>query len=406
MFLLCLLYYLPYILFINKVTDKPKTKKSIMSLFKKTKERECEEILYQTLKDLCAIPAPTGEEYARAKYCLDFVKNGGYANAYIDEAKNVIWQIEGKSEKKVFLTAHTDTVFPDRETMPFTEDDDYFKCAGVGDDTACLTALLVASVFALKKGIKPNNTIFFVANSCEEGLGNLKGIRAIFDRFGEDADRMYAFDGTIDNVVNKCVGSCRYSVEISTTGGHSFADFGNINAIAVMAEIINKIYSIELPEKEGATTTYNVGNITGGTSVNTIAQNCSMLCECRSDDISCLEEIKATFNRIFTKDYQGATVNVKVVGERPCGSEINENTLKEMTKIAIKIQKKYSDKKISINSGSTDCNIPQSMGIPAICMGAYIGGGAHTRQEWIKKDSLKSGFNIVSAIIEYESKRK
>ena len=364
------------------------------------------ELLLKIIKDLCGIPAPSGEEDERAKYCLNFVKENGFDNAYIDEAKNVVWSLRGKTDKTVFMMAHTDTVFPDKTPMPFVDDGEFLRSPGVGDDTGALTPLLVASVDALKRGVKPERTLTFVANSCEEGLGNLKGSRAIFGKFADVADRMYTFDGRIDHVYNACVGSHRYALSVKTEGGHSFSEFGKTNAIAVLAEIINEIYAIDVPQKGDSVTTYNVGTINGGTSVNTIAQNAEALCEYRSDNLECLKIMEEKFKAIFGKQRKDALVSYKLVGDRPCADSPDAATIREMTELAVKVQNKYSRVPVTVRCASTDCNIPLSLNIPAICCGAYDGEGEHTREEFIRKDGLKKGFCIISEIIDAEAARK
>jgi len=324
----------------------------------KEKAENYYDLLISVLKDLCHIPAPSGEEDERAKYCLEFVKKHGFSDAYIDDAKNVIWSIKGETDKRVFFTAHTDTVFPDRTPMPFIEDGEYFRCPGVGDDTASLTALLVASADALKRGIKPKKTFTFVANSCEEGLGNLKGTRV-----------------------------------------------GNTNAIAIMSEMVTEIYAIDVSKNGDSHTTYNVGIINGGTSVNTIAQKASMLCEYRSDNLDCMKIMQEKFDAIFSKKRKTAKVSVKVVGDRPCAASPDEKIMDEMTDLALKVQSAYCDVPVALKSSSTDCNIPQSLGIPAVCCGAYEGQGEHTREEFIKKESLKKGFCIITEVINAEAEK-
>lgn len=371
----------------------------------KEKAENYYDLLISVLKDLCNIPAPSGEEDERAKYCLEFVKKHGFSDAYIDDAKNVIWSIKGETDKRVFFTAHTDTVFPDRTPMPFVEDGEYFRSPGVGDDTASLAALLVASADALKRGIKPKKTFTFVANSCEEGLGNLKGTREIFKNFAAVTDRMYAFDGRIEHVSRKCVGSRRFEVTVETEGGHSFSSFGNTNAIAVLSEAVTEIYAIDVPKNGDSHTTYNVGIINGGTSVNTIAQKATMLCEYRSDNLDCMKIMQEKFDAIFSKKRKNAKVSVKVVGDRPCAASPDEKIMDEMTELAVKVQSAYCDVPVVLKSSSTDCNIPQSLGIPAVCCGAYDGQGEHTREEFIKKESLKKGFCIITEVINAEAEK-
>ena len=194
-------------------------------------------------------------------------------------------------------------------------------------------------------------------------------------------------------MVDRAVGSHRYEVKVATEGGHSFNAFGNTNAIAVLSNIVNEIYKIQVPQKEGTKTTYNVGMIEGGTSVNTIAQSAKMLCEYRSDDKECLEYMKGEFYKIFDEARMSAEIEVKVVGDRPCG-DIEVSKIEDLKAKVVPIIEEIIGEKVSFNSGSTDCNIPVSLGVPAICIGTDIHAKTHTREEWVDKESLKKGLEI------------
>ena len=146
-------------------------------------------------------------------------------------------------------------------------------------------------------------------------------------------------------------------------------------------------------------TTYNVGIIQGGTSVNTIAQNASMLCEYRSDNKKALRIMQEKFNEIF-KQSQGEGIDVLVerIGDRPCAREVDKDKLNDLFRLCREIIEDVINDKVICKSASTDCNIPLSMGIPAVCIGVYHGGGSHTRKEWILKESLKQGLEIAIRI--------
>lgn len=354
--------------------------------------KENEQMLLQTLKELCHIPAPSGKEEKRAAYCKQWLDNVGAKGVYIDSALNVVFPLncEGSNDITVFV-AHTDTVFPDLEPMPYVDDGEKIHCPGVGDDTASLAVLLLLAKYYVENDLKPEGGYLFVCNSCEEGLGNLKGTRQIFADFAGRIRQFISFDSGLDSIANECAGSHRYEVEVQTEGGHSFQRFGNANSIAKLAEIINRIYSIDLPKKEGYRTTYNVGIITGGTSVNTIAQSAKMLCEYRSEDKDCLAYMQARFEEIFA---QATNDKVKVlvtkVGDRPC-SDIAPEKVERLVNLLRPELEAVIGKPVRTKSSSTDCNIPLSMGIPAICVGVYYGGGSHTREEWVRKDSLPLG---------------
>lgn len=352
-------------------------------------------LLFQTLQELCAIPAPSGKEEKRAAYCKKWLESVGAKGVYIDEAKNVVFPLncENSNEICVFV-AHTDTVFPDTEPMPYREDDMNIYCPGVGDDTASLTVLLLLAKFYVQHNQKPNGGFLFVCNSCEEGLGNLKGTRRIFQDYSGRITRFISFDSNLDVINDSCAGSHRYHVQVKTSGGHSFQDFGTPNAIHELSKIITSIYHIKPLEKEGCRTTYNVGNITGGTSINTIAQSASMLCEYRSEDKDCLAYMATQFEQIFKKtNTDSVSVTVEQIGNRPC-SNIDPKKESQLLEVVLPIIEEVIQKPVVVKSASTDCNIPLSLGIPAVCIGVYTGGGVHTREEWVRKDSLEAGLKI------------
>ncbi len=360
----------------------------------KISEKYYDEML-SLLHDICVIPAPSGYEDERAEFILKYLKDLGIENAHIDEAKNVICTLGEETDDIVLFMAHTDIVFPFDVPLNYIDDGEKIHCPGVIDDVACVVIMLAGIKYMVENNITPKRTLMFAANSCEEGLGNLKGTRQIFKDYGKRIKHMYTFDGSYSHIVNESVGSHRYEVTPITEGGHSFGAFGNRNAINVLAGIINEIYKIDVPKRENSKTTYNVGIINGGTSVNTIAQNASMLCEYRSDNVECLAIMEKKFSEIFENAKANCEeLKVELVGNRPCMDSMDMEELNRLSDLVCNIQSKYGNCEVRRDSGSTDANIPHSMGIPAICVGVYVGGGAHTTEEWLLKKSLKPGFAI------------
>jgi acetylornithine deacetylase/succinyl-diaminopimelate desuccinylase-like protein len=360
------------------------------------------EALLQLHRDLCHIPAPSHHEEARAGFCKHSLEQEGAKGVYIDEALNVIFPIncEGSDEITV-IAAHTDTVFPDMEPMAFEEDDEKIYCPGAGDDTASLAVMMMMAKYMVEYQLAPKKGMLIVCNSCEEGLGNLKGTRQLMKDYAGRIKQFITFDSSIGNLCNRCVGSHRYKVCVKTEGGHSFGKFGNANAIAELAKIIAKIYEISVPVIGDSKTTYNVGIIEGGTSVNTIAQCATMLCEYRSDNVDCLETMRQEFEQIFKEAVSDKVeVEIEIVGERPCGIALDPVKAAELIAVCKEVTEEVSGKEVVFHSGSTDCNIPLSLGIPAICMGVYRGAGTHTREEWIEKASMKEGLEIALRLAE------
>lgn len=359
--------------------------------------QENKDSLFGLLKELCLIPAPSHFEDERAAYCKKWFDENCGAGTYIDGAKNVIFPYNVSESSPLFvLCAHTDTVFPDTEPMPYVDDSEFISCPGVGDDTASLAVVMHVAKYFVQNKVKTKYGVLFVANSCEEGLGNLKGTRELFKDFSGRIKEFVSFDSSMNVVHESVVGSVRYKVSVKTEGGHSYGKFGNKNAIAALAEIIGKIYEIKVPVIDNSKTTYNVGEISGGTSVNTIAESASMLCEYRSDNVDCLEIMRGYFEKIFEEaNTDEAKLSVEIVGERPCAS--NELDIAAQKSLADRCERVIAakvSKPVVRNSASTDCNIPLSLGIPAVAVGVYYGSGAHTRAEKIEKASLPLGLEL------------
>ena len=175
------------------------------------------------------------------------------------------------------------------------------------------------------------------------------------------------------------MGSHRYQVTVRTEGGHSFGSFGNRNAIHVLASMINALYTVKVPQEGESRTTYNVGIISGGTSVNTIAQEAGMMYEYRSDNKNCLAKMQNIFEKtIEAFRAMGVEVEVEKIGDRPCSGEVDQarfDALKNRARAAVK---DILGLEMIDRSGSTDCNIPLSMGVPAICFGVCRGAGVHS----------------------------
>ncbi|WP_071431590.1 M20/M25/M40 family metallo-hydrolase [Angelakisella massiliensis] len=354
----------------------------------------------ELLTTLAAIPAPSNQEEKRVEFCRSWLRQQGASEVLVDPALNVICPVGNWKEGPVSIfMAHTDVVFPDTDLLPVVRDGNILRAPGVGDDTANLTALLMAAKFVLQRGLVPREGgVLFVANSGEEGLGNLKGSRQLMADYGKRTRQVISFDGGTGGIINRAVGSRRYRVEIRTEGGHSYGDFGNRNAIAVMASLIDALYAVKVPQ--GGRTTFNVGVIKGGTSVNTIAQQAEMLYEFRSDCREDLEIMERHFQALIAAwQTKGVTVEVQLVGERPTMGPVDPAAQQALVEQICAATRRWSDQELRLKSGSTDCNIPLSMGIPSACTGCYIGGGAHTREEWLRIDSLEAGLHLAFDLV-------
>jgi len=249
--------------------------------------------------------------------------------------------------------------------------------------------------------------ILFVANSCEEGLGNLYGTKLLFKQYEGKIKEFISFDVYLDTLVEKAVGSCRYQVKVQTVGGHSYIDFDetirNKSAISVLCDLITEIGAIPIPTQ--AKTTYNIGKIEGGVSVNTIAEEASMLVEFRSEDGECLEYMNREFDCILHRHRSESAPKIgigkKILGIRPCNKGVEKAALYEMTMRHKRILESYTGQAVEPAPSSTDANIPLSLGITANTIGTVSGAGLHTRGEWIEIASMIPGQCVAIESVTY-----
>ena len=257
--------------------------------------KEHEQEAVELLIELAQIPAPSHHEEKRAAFCKKWLEQQGAEGVYIDDALNVVYPVGCEDGKKIAVfMAHSDVVFPDMDKLPLRVENGRIHCPGVCDDTANVVAMLMAAKYIAEQKLRPCDFgVLLVVNSCEEGLGNLKGCRKIMEDYGDRIAEFVTFDDKNGKGVHKAVGSKRYRVEVDTEGGHSYSNFGNRNAIACLARLIEALYSIQVPAI--GKTTYNVGTISGGTTVNTIAQHAEMLYEFRSDEREAMQYMEQQF---------------------------------------------------------------------------------------------------------------
>ncbi len=348
--------------------------------------------LLELIRTMAVIPAPSHHEDRRVAFLLPWLEQQGFTGVTVDKAKNVLIPVGVDETNDVaVIMAHTDVVFPDTDPLPITEDDEKICCPGVQDDTANLAVLLLCARFCRQFPLRGMGVVF-VANACEEGLGNLDGVRAVIDAYGSRVKEFISVDGSLPALTTRAVGSFRYNVAVKTAGGHSWGKFGAENAIANAASLIADLYTVQVPVHGASRTTYNVGTISGGTSVNTIAQNAEFLYEYRSDTAQCLAEMKASCDGIVARHRKGGVdIDVPLLGERPCGADMPEAEWLALKDWIRACARETTGIELQERSGSTDANLPLSRGIPAATIGGCNGVGAHTRGEYLLKDSLLPG---------------
>lgn len=363
--------------------------------------RENTALAYAWLKELTLIPSPSWHEEKRAAWCVKKFRSFGYADAYVDEALNAVCPVhcEG-SDALTVICAHIDTVFPEDTPLNYVEKDGKIFCPGVGDDTAgAISVLLIAKYFA-ENHLVPGDGALFVCNAGEESVGDLKGTRQIMKTYKGRIARFVSVDSSLKTMYDGCVGGFKGEVTVRAQGGHAFGDFGRKNPIAVLADIITKLYKIDFPKEEGTVHSYNVGVIRGGRSVNAIPQEASMQCEYRSNKparLKCLEEkFGAILESVRTDDVE---ISVRTLSDRPC-ADIDPAAQEALAAACSAIYEEITGNAPARESGSTDCNIPLSLGIPAVAIGVINGEEEHTTGEWLEKASFVPGLCAVLTVAE------
>lgn len=349
------------------------------------------------LRALGRIPAPSGAEDRRAAFLKEWLSREAGVNVRVDEAKNVIAEYRCTENCPVVLfAAHTDVAFPLTEELPMREEQGRLYAPGIGDDTGNLVNLLLA--FRWLRRFCPDRVgIVVAANACEEGLGNLKGTRALFAHYGERVKRFVSFDVYTGELCASAVGSHRYRITVRGKGGHSYADFGTPSAIAQAAELVCDLYAQELPQE--VRTTMNVGTIRGGTTVNAIAQEAELQYEYRSESDEALQQLQENLERILQRHREkGAEVQCEVIGIRPGNAPGEIPGLAELTARNAALIREYAGG-VSIEALSTDANIPLSLGIPANTVGTVVGGSLHTMEEWLDLAAQRQGMYLAAEIL-------
>ena len=387
--------------------------------------------------DLIAIPAPPFGEEARSRWIEEQFRQAGLASVHTDAVGNVFGIIAGveagldsDSTPVVLLSAHLDTVFPAGTPLETTVQDDRIEAPGACDNAAGVIGMLAIAHALVESKMTLGATLVFAGNVGEEGEGDLRGVRHIYQH-SQYAGRVAAhivLDGAgADTAVTQALGSRRYRVAITGPGGHSFTEAGTPNPIVVLAlAIANLAQSPLQPYPDEPRSTLNVGTIHGGTSVNTIPESAIASVEFRSTDVRPLVRLEVALHRAVEDAVEAANAtanarpgvrferklaarlpgmlrySIENIGDRPAAELPKDSPLLE----AIKAVDRHLGLRTDLRLGSTDANIPLSLGIPAVSLGAGgDGGGAHTRAEWYSAANRELGLRrdllITLAMLEW-----
>jgi tripeptide aminopeptidase len=343
-------------------------------------------------KRITEIPAPPFKEKVRAEYYLKRMQELGFKDASIDSEGNVIALRKGTAggRPKLVVSAHLDTVFPEEVDVTVKEKDGVINAPGIGDDSRGLAALLSLVKAMNENGIATVGDLLVVGTVGEEELGNLRGVKALF-RDHKDIDGFISIDGLgISRVINQSTGSHRYEMIFKGPGGHSFQEFGLPSAIHAMGRAIAKISELQTPAEPR--TTFTVGTVRGGTSVNAIAGEARMAVDMRSnstEELLKLEEKllglvkQAVVEENARWNTDKISVEINMIGDRPAGIVEMDSPIVQATQRAVSTIARGP--RVTFAGSSTDSNIAMSLGIPAVTIGGGgEGGNWHSRNEWYK----------------------
>jgi tripeptide aminopeptidase len=352
---------------------------------------------------LTEIPAPSFHEEQRAAAVKVLLAAVGLETS-IDQTGNVIGELAGANDKEVvILSAHLDTVFPADTDVKVKHEGDRMVAPGISDNGTGLAALVAIARAMHEARIKPQRTILFVADVGEEGEGNLRGMRALVDVWRPKIKAVIVMDGSgTDYVTTKALASRRLEATITGPGGHSWSDFGIPNPINALVRGAMRFISTRIPISPR--TSFNIGEIEGGTSVNSIAHEAHMKVDIRSESDDEITRVENAFRDAVAagardemeaardRSKGGLDWKVNLLGSRPAGELRADSPLLAALRAADEALGNQS----RIERASTDANIPLSEGIDAIALGAGgAGGGAHSLQEWYDPEGREMGLQRV-----------
>ncbi|WP_408955655.1 M20/M25/M40 family metallo-hydrolase [Natroniella sp. ANB-PHB2] len=343
------------------------------------------------------IPAPTFQEEDRAAYIKERFELLGQAKVDKDKVGNVINSyIINEDLPTVMITAHLDTVFSKEVDLEVKRERDKVSGPGLCDNSLGLKGLLVLAEIINKFEVELNYNLILAATVGEESKGNLKGMSQLMESYQHQVDTVIVLEGNgLGRITHQAVGSSRWRVKFSALGGHSWSDFGNSSAIHTMAKVISNLANFELPTDPQ--TTFNIGKVTGGQTVNTIAATAQMLLEVRSLSKDLLIEIDQDFRETIQNISQQdkVEVNFEDLGTRPAGRLNREDPL---VNFLVRVHQKL-DISSNFKPASTEANLPLNLGIPAVTIGLTEAANLHSTAEYIEVGPVKKGLQQLVLII-------
>jgi acetylornithine deacetylase/succinyl-diaminopimelate desuccinylase-like protein len=345
------------------------------------------------------IPAPPFGEAQRAAFLRERFLVEGLQDVSIDDIGNVYGRLPGQGQTRpLVVSAHLDTVFPYGTDLQVQREADKVFGPGIGDNS-----LGLAGLFGLLWALRQQNgqamlpgDLWLVGNVGEEGLGDLRGMRAVVDRFGDSVCAYVILEGmALGQIYHRGLGVQRYRITANTDGGHSWVDYGKPSAIHELCNLTTRLTALPVPAQPRSS--LNVGVIAGGTSVNTIAAEAHLELDLRSENSMALSQLVRQVEALVSAANRAdVVVTLELIGRRPAGKLASSHPLVRLAKRCLQAQ----GIRPNLTIGSTDANVPLSRGLPAICIGLSTGYGAHTVNEYIHVSPLFQGLAQLLALVE------
>lgn len=334
------------------------------------------------------IPAPTFAEAKRAQFVKGLFESEGLQNVSMDEMGNVYARLPGEGKgKPLIVSAHLDTVFPRKTNLSPLRKKGRIVGPGIGDNALGVSSLLGLLWLLRERKLTLPGDLWLAADVCEEGLGDLRGMRAVVERFSADVVAYLIIEGmSLGFIQHRALAVQRYRITAKTAGGHSWSDYGKPSAIHELSTLATKLTAIPLPENPR--TTMNIGRMGGGTSVNAVAGEAWLELDLRSENPQVLTELTGTVEQLVeTASRPEARIEAEVIGRRPAGELPAGHALVRLAGDCLREQ----GIEPKLISGSTDANVPLSRGLPAVVLGVTNGAGAHTTGEFIYTEPVERG---------------
>jgi tripeptide aminopeptidase len=345
---------------------------------------------------IAAIPAPSFDEHDRAVHVAQRFREVGLNEVTIDEVDNVRGVLAGGAPRPhVLLAAHLDTVYPREAHQPPRRSGPELIGSSVRDNSPGVAALITLAAAFGATGARPAGTLEFLSTSGEEGLGDLRGIRHRLRPQEVRPDCVLVVDGRLGQIVHQGIAVRRFAVKFETEGGHSWGEFGAPSAIHRIASLVHALSQTPVPSDPK--TTYNVGVIRGGTSVNAIAAFAEIQIDFRSVEAHRVDSLAARLERLVKAEEQkGVRASTTVIGDRPGGRIDAHHPL------VAAVQEAHWAHAVDTHlaAGSTDANIPLALGIPCVSMGVSRGGRTHSPGEWLDTTSLLPGLHLLADVVD------